>query len=162
MHPSRGPAPPFRGLQGTWGHQRKGGRQVPRCPRQASERPVIAKRGPTGSLRPLQIPEAPWDKRGSLRGQAELYRTLWKAVSVGASWSGRGFRWELSTAVRTIQTQSYLQGDSSGSCLEVELLGSLAGLWCEWGRSVVFLGVSVCPRENKGLVIKSLDGLMDR
>lgn len=39
--------------------------------------------------------------RSSRAGQ-QLYRALWKAVSVGASWSGRGFRWDVSTAVRTI------------------------------------------------------------
>lgn len=68
--------------------------------------------------------------RKVLQGWAQLYRTLWKAVSVGASWSGRGFRWDVSTAVRTIllQTQSHLQRDSSGSCLKVALLGSLVGL----------------------------------
>lgn len=40
----------------------RGGTQVPR---QASGQPAMAKRGPTGSLQPLQIQEAPWDKRGS-------------------------------------------------------------------------------------------------
>lgn len=117
----------------------------------------MAKRGPTGLCQPLQIQEAPWDKRDSPGlGPAVLHS--WKAVSTGASWSGRGFRWEFSTAVRQYQyKQSHFQRDSAGSCLRVVLPGSLAGSGVEGARSTMCPGVSVYPRENKGSVIKSLE-----
>lgn len=58
LHPSgacRGPGDTRREERG----------EVSRRPDKPSRQPAIAKRGPTGSLRPLQIQEAPWDKRGS-------------------------------------------------------------------------------------------------
>lgn len=43
----------------------KGAGEVPRCPDKPQQQPAIVKRGPSGSLQPLPIHEAPWDKRGS-------------------------------------------------------------------------------------------------
>lgn len=110
----------------------KGGGEVPRCPDKPQQQPAIVKRGPTGSLQPLPVHEAPWDKRGSpglgpavprsVEGRVCGSLLVRQGVQVG--------RVHVSTAVRTIllQTQSHLQGDSSDSCLKVALLGSLVGL----------------------------------
>lgn len=88
----------------------------------------------------------------SLQGWAQLYRALWKAVSVGASWSGRGFRWDVSTAVRTIIVTNTVsspkgkfwllpEGGAAGKPGRASGV-SRAGPWCP-------LGVSVCPREMR-------------
>lgn len=148
------PQAPARGPGDT---RRKGGQEVTRCPDKPWDSLLWPREAQLDCASLCKFKKLP-GIREILQGWARLYCTLWKAVSTGASWSGRGFRWEFSTAVRQYQyKQSHFQRDSAGSCLRVVLPGSLAGSGVEGARSTMCPGVSVYPRENKGSVIKSLE-----